>query len=144
MAGQLPTTSFVTAPQLADPAATLLHMQQQAALHLPMKPLIDPAVAEAKKQKAAEKRAAKKAKQQDEEARLLKEKEEAAAAAALAAQILADEATPVAVVTTVTRLGKDYMEQDGFLFDLKTRECAGFWNEDTGEIEECDSDSDEE
>ena len=56
----------------------------------------------------------------------------------------AAEPKAAAVVTTVTRLGKDYMEQDGFLFDLKTRECAGFWNEETGEIEECDSDSDEE
>jgi hypothetical protein len=58
-----------------------------------------------------------------------------------------EEAPPAApaptIVTNVTRLGKVYIDQDGFLFDPTTRECAGFWNEETQQIEECDDDEDE-
>ena len=130
-------------------------------------PVADTAALEAKKAKAAEKRAAKKAKQeeearqlkakQEEEARLLKEKQEQEQA--LKAQMDAvnhDDpfASPSSAVsspannapvkvTSVTRLGKQYLEQDGFLFDPNTKECVGYWNAATNKIEEVDDDSDD-
>ena len=130
-------------------------------------PVADTAALEAKKAKAAEKRAAKKAKQdeearqlkakQEEEARLLKEKQEQEQA--LKAQMDAvnhDDpfASPSSAVsspannapvkvTSVTRLGKQYLEQDGFLFDPNTKECVGYWNAATNKIEEVEDDSDD-
>ena len=47
-------------------------------------------------------------------------------------------------VVEVTRLGKKYLEQDGFLFDTESKECVGFWNAHTNQIEEVDDESDDE
>ena len=128
-------------------------------------PVADTAALEAKKAKAAEKRAAKKAKQeeearllkekQEEEARLLKEKQEQEAQIKLEEQQFddpfADPSSAVSSpannapvrVTSVTRLGKQYLEQDGFLFDPNTKECVGYWNATTNKIEEVEDESDD-
>jgi hypothetical protein len=132
-------------------------------------PVADTAALEAKKAKAAEKRAAKKAKQeeearqlkakQEEEARLLKEKQEQEAQIKLEEEAnaqqfddpFADPSSAVSSpannapvkVTSVTRLGKQYLEQDGFLFDPNTKECVGYWNATTNKIEEVEDDSDD-
>ena len=117
-------------------------------------PVADTAALEAKKAKAAEKRAAKKAKQ-EEEARLLKEKQEQEAQIKLEEQQFddpfADPSSAVSSpannapvrVTSVTRLGKQYLEQDGFLFDPNTKECVGYWNATTNKIEEVEDESDD-
>jgi hypothetical protein len=113
----------------------------------------------ARKAEKAEKKAVKKAKKAKEEALLLQEANERKEAKALKKKakeeskaVEVEEAPPAApsagppptIVTNVNRLGKEYIDQDGFLFDPATRECAGFWNEETQQIEECDEDSDEE
>jgi len=87
---------------------------------------------------AAEKAAAEKA----EAEKAAAEKAEAERLAAEKAE--AEETEPPTVAVEVVRKGKKYLEQDGFLFDPETRDCAGWWNESTGQIEECDDDSDEE
>ena len=150
----------IASPQSSPPA--LLPMPGVLA----QQPAVDTAALEAKKAKAAEKRAAKKAKQ-DEEARQLKAKQEAEEEARIA-QIKKEEeqrhqqfstnqieisrspssasSTPVAAVSVpviVTRLGKQYYEQDNFLFDINTKITVGYWNAETNEIEECGDDSDD-
>lgn len=106
---------------------------------------------------------------QEEEARLLKEKQEQEARLAqikleeeqhdqqfAAAQQMDDPfgspssatSSPAASdapqkVVEVTRLGKKYLEQDGFLFDPQSKECVGFWNAQTNQIEEVDDESDD-
>ena len=136
-------------------------------------PVADTAALEAKKARAAEKRAAKKAKQeeearqlkakQEEEIRLLKEKQEQEARLAqtkleeeqqdqqmddpfgspsTAASSPAENGAPQKVVE-VTRLGKKYLEQDGFLYDPESRDCVGYWNAQTNQIEEVDDGSDD-
>ena len=136
-------------------------------------PVADTAALEAKKAKAAEKRAAKKAKQeeearrlkekQEEEIRLLKEKQEQEARLAqtkleeeqqdqqmddpfgspsTAASSPAENNAPQKVVE-VTRLGKKYLEQEGFLYDLESKDCVGYWNAQTNQIEEVDDGSDD-
>jgi len=122
-----------------------------------------------RKAEKAEKKALKKAKkakdEEDAKALLLQERKEAKAllkkkakeeaktveAKTVEVEVEVEEAPPAApsagppptIVTNVTRLGKEYIDQDGFLFDPTTRECAGFWNEETQQIEECDDDDDE-
>ena len=123
---------------------------------------IDTAALEAKKAKAADKRAAKKAKQEEEARQLALRKEEEARLAQIkkeAEQFPINQidisrspsaaSSPAAAtapqnVTKVTRLGKEYLEQDGFLFDISTQVCVGYWDAETNKIEECDDDDDEE
>ena len=59
-----------------------------------------------------------------------------------AASSPAENGAPQRVVE-VTRLGKKYLEQDGFLFDPESKDCVGFWNPETNQIEEVDDDSDD-
>ena len=156
----------IASPQSSPPALLPMPavLAQQPVFAAPT--VVDTAALEAKKAKAAEKRAAKKAKQ-EEEARLLKAKQEEEARLA---QIKKEEelakqnqqfptneieisrspssasSTPVAsasVPVKVTRLGKEYLEQDNFLFDINTKINVGYWNAETGEIEECGDDSDD-
>ena len=131
-------------------------------------PVADTAALEAKKAKAAEKRAAKKAKQ-DEEARALQQKKAEEEARALQHKLAQEQALKAQMdavnhddpfaspssavsspannapvkVTSVTRLGKQYLEQDGFLFDPNTKECVGYWNATTNKIEEVEDESDD-
>ncbi len=152
----------VASPQSSPPAVLPQSDLAFGGFAAPAVPIaaVDTAALEAKKAKAAEKRAAKKAKQ-DEEARqlALRRKEEEARQLALrkkeeeeqAALALQHETStppsPAAQpqsVTKVNRLGKEYLEQDGFLFDITTQVCVGYWNAETTQIEECDEDSDDE
>ncbi len=154
----------IASPQSSPPALLPIPavLAQQPVFAAPA--VVDTAALEAKKAKAADKRAAKKAKQ-EEEARLLKAKQEEEARLA---QIKKEEeqqqqqfptnqieisrspssasSTPVAAASVpvkVTRLGKEYLEQDNFLFDINTKINVGYWNAETGEIEECGDDSDD-
>ena len=156
----------IASPQSSPPAILPMPnvLAQQPVSAAPA--VVDTAALEAKKAKAAEKRAAKKAKQ-EEEARLLKAKQEAEEEARLA-QVKKEEeqrhqqfstnqieisrspssasSTPVATVSVpvrVTRLGKEYLSQDNFLFDIETKINVGYWNAVTNEIEECGDDSDD-
>ena len=127
---------------------------------VPVTTIVDTAALKYKKTKATEKRANKKLKE-EEEARKLKEEEEAhklkeeeearklkeenaSVASSAATSVTSTPTAPPTHVNKVTRLGKVYLEQDGFLFDIDTKQSVGFWNEETNEIEECDYSDDEE
>jgi hypothetical protein len=136
---------------------------------VPVTTIVDTAALKYKKTKATEKRANKKLKEEEEarklkeeeeahklkeeeEARKLKEEEEArklkeenaSVASSAATSVTSTPTAPPTHVNKVTRLGKVYLEQDGFLFDIDTKQSVGFWNEETNEIEECDYSDDEE
>jgi len=153
-----------SATPAAAPQAQTSHLHIDVDISSPPAPqpafaapaVVDTAALEVKKAKAAEKRAAKKAKQeeearqlklQQEEALKLKAQEEAALLEEQSSAASSTACTPVAAVSMpvkVTRLGKEYLEQDSFLFDINTKQNVGYWNAATGEIDECGDDSDDE
>jgi len=155
----------IASPQSSPPAVLPLpdlEVSKGGVASVPASALADTAAIGAKKAKAAEKRAAKKAKQeeearllkekQEEEARLLKEKQEQEKQhdqqfddpfASPSSAVSSPTNNAPVKVTSVTRLGKQYLEQDGFLFDPDTKDCVGYWNASTNQIEEVDDDSDD-